>query len=119
VALTWQKLPVPGTVTTDPRVHCLRSNELGWDDEKLWRNCTMLMDLESVFRSLKSELGLRPVCHSKELRCDGQLFITLLARQCVQTLRRRLKDAASLRSTPDNALGLASLAGLCSAFCRA
>jgi hypothetical protein len=62
-------------------------------------------DLESVFRSLKSELGLRPVFHSKGGRCDGHLFITVLAYQCVQTLRRRLKEAgindswASLRST--------------------
>ena len=73
VALTWQKIPVPGTMATDPGVYCLRSNELGWDEEKLWRTYTMLTDLESVFRSLKSELGLRPVFHSKELRCDGHL----------------------------------------------
>ena len=92
-------------MATDPGVYCLRSNELGWDEEKLWRTYTMLTDLESVFRSLKSELGLRPVFHSKELRCDGHLFITVLAYQCVQTVRRRLKDAgindawASLRST--------------------
>ena len=105
VALTWQKVPVPGTMATDPGVYCLRSNELGWDEEKLWRTYTMLTDLESVFRSLKSELGLRPVFHSKEERCDGHLFITVLAYQCVQTLRLRLKDAginaswASLRST--------------------
>jgi len=105
VALTWQKIPVAGTMATEPGVYCLRSNELGWDEEKLWRTYTMLTDLESVFRSLKSELGLRPVFHSKEGRCDGHLFITVLAYQCVQTVRRRLKDAgindswASLRST--------------------
>ena len=92
-------------MATASGVYCLRSNELGWDEEKLWRTYTMLTDLESVFRSLKSELGLRPVFHSKELRCDGHLFITVLAYQCVQTVRRRLKDAgindawASLRST--------------------
>jgi hypothetical protein len=33
----------------------------------------MLTDLESVFRSLRSELGLRPVFHSKEKRTDGHL----------------------------------------------
>ena len=62
----------------------------------------MPTDLESVFRSLKSELALRPVFHSKELRCDGHLFITVLACQLVQTVlacqlvqtvRRRLKAA--------------------------
>ena len=64
-----------------------------------------LTDIESVFRSLKSELGLRPVFHSKENRSDGHLFITVLAYQCVQILRRTLKTAgindswASLRET--------------------
>ena len=53
----------------------------------------MLTDLESVFRSLKSELGLRPVFHSKENRSDGHLFITVLAYQCVQAIRTTLKKA--------------------------
>lgn len=51
----------------------------------------MLTDLETVFRSLKSELGLRPVYHSKEARTDGHLFITVLAFQFVQFLRNHVK----------------------------
>ena len=45
-----------------------------------------------MFRSLKRELGLRPVFHTKEDRSDGHLFITVLAYQCVQVLRKTLKD---------------------------
>ena len=65
----------------------------------------MLTDLESVFRSLKSELGLRPVFHQKEDRSDGHLFITVLAYHGVQLLRTQLKKAgiddswATLRKT--------------------
>ncbi|MFZ2980639.1 MAG: IS1634 family transposase [Sphingobium sp.] len=92
-ALTWAKTEVMGTMATHPGVYCLRSNELAWDEEKLWRTYTMLTDLESVFRSLKSELGLRPVFHSKENRSDGHLFITVLAYQCVQAIRWNLKKA--------------------------
>ncbi|MFT6242005.1 MAG: transposase, partial [Akkermansiaceae bacterium] len=55
----------------------LRTTLTDWDDETLWRTYTMLTDLESVFRSLKSELGMRPVYHQKEDRCDGHLFITV------------------------------------------
>lgn len=51
----------------------------------------MLTDLEAVFRSLKGELGLRPIFHSKEERADGHLFISVLAYQFVQTIRLRLK----------------------------
>ena len=103
--LTWEKSLVPGTMATHPGVYCLRSNELGWDEAKLWGTYMMLTDLESVFRSLKSELGLRPVFHSKEDRSDGHLFITVLAYQCVQLLRTKLKAAGiheswtSLRQT--------------------
>ena len=103
--LCWAKQPVAGTRATHPGVYCLRSNELRWDEETLWRTYTMLTDLESVFRSLKSELGLRPVFHSSENRADGHLFITVLAYQCVQVLRTQLKTAgikaswASLRQT--------------------
>lgn len=92
-ALTWEKSLVPGTMATHPGVYCLRSSETTWDEERLWRTYTMLNDLESVFRSLKSELGLRPVFHSKENRSDGHLFITVLAYQCVQTIRAKLKAA--------------------------
>ena len=50
----------------------------------------MLTDLEAVFRSLKSELGLRPVFHHTEARTEGHLFITVLAYQMVQIVRRKL-----------------------------
>ena len=91
-ALRWEKKPVPGTMLTDPGVYCLRSNELNWDAAHLWRTYMMLTDLEAVFRSLKGELGLRPIFHSKEDRSDGHLFISVLAYQFVQTIRRRLKE---------------------------
>jgi hypothetical protein len=51
-----------------------------------------LTHLEAVFRSLKSELGLRPVFHHQETRVDGHLFITVLAYQFVQIIRRHLKE---------------------------
>jgi transposase len=92
-ALTWERQVVPGTQASHPGVYCLRSNELSWDEERLWRTYTMLTDLEAVFRRLKSELGLRPIFHSKEDRSDGHLFITVLAYQCVQVIRTQLKAA--------------------------
>lgn len=91
-AVTWEKKPVAGTMLTHPGVYCLRTNVLDWDHEALWRTYTMLTDLESVFRSLKSELGLRPVFHQTQGRADGHLFITVLAYQMVQTIRRRLRQ---------------------------
>lgn len=90
-AITWTKEPIDGTQLTHPGVYCLRTNELHWDAATLWQTYTQLTDLEAVFRSLKSELGLRPVYHHKEDRADGHLLITVLAYQAVQVLRRKLK----------------------------
>ena len=90
-ALHWAKTPVPGTMLTAPGVYCLRTNELGWDAERLWQTYMTLTDLEAVFRSLKGELGLRPIFHSKAERSDGHLFISVLAYQFVQVIRRRLQ----------------------------
>jgi transposase len=92
LSLTWEKTPIEGSQLTHPGVYCLRTNEISWDGAKLWHTYTMLTDLESVFRCLKSELGLRPVFHYKENRADGHLFITVLAYQAVQVIRRILKE---------------------------
>lgn len=100
--IAWSKVPKNGTSVTHPGVYCLRSNETSWDEAKLWHTYTMLTDLESVFRSLKSELGLRPVFHHTEERTEGHLFITVLAYQFVQVIRRKLKSHG-------NKLGWASL----------
>lgn len=91
-ALRWVRQPVAGTALSHPGVYCLVTNETGGDEQTLWRTYTTLTDLEAVFRSLKSELGLRPIYHHKESRTDGHLFISVLAYQCVQLIRRRLKE---------------------------
>jgi len=73
-------------------IYCLRSNNTTMDEATMWKTYTMLTDLEAVFRSLKSELGLRPIYHQKQSRVDAHLFITLLAYSIVHTLRYRLKQ---------------------------
>jgi len=73
-------------------VYCLRTNLLDWDAEKLWHTYIMLTDLEAVFRSMKSELGMRPVYHQTTERVEGHLWITLLAYHLVHVLRVRLQE---------------------------
>jgi len=73
-------------------VYCLRTNIPDWNDEQIWRTYIMLTDLEAVFRSMKSELGMRPIYHQKTDRMKGHLWITLLAYHLVHYIRLRLKD---------------------------
>lgn len=108
LAIQWTRLDKPNSQATHPGVYCLRTDLTAWDEASLWKTYTLLTDLESVFRSLKSELGLRPVYHHKEKRVNGHLFITLLAYHLVQTIRCQLKAKGihdswqSLRDTLDN-----------------
>ena len=73
-------------------VYCLRSNNTTMDEKTLWKTYTTLTDLEAVFKSLKSELGLRPIFHQKQSRVDAHLFITLLSYSIVHTIRYKLKQ---------------------------
>ena len=91
IAIEWQRDDKPGSQATHPGVYCLRTNIEEWDEDRLWHTYTLLTDLEAVFRSLKSELGLRPIYHHKTDRISGHLFISLLAYHLVHTIRVQLK----------------------------
>ena len=90
-AITWVKRIKPGSAAAHPGVYCLRTTLVDQDNATLWRTYIMLTELESVFRSLKTDLGLRPVFHRVDRRVEGHLFISVLAYHFVHTLRLQLK----------------------------
>jgi transposase len=90
-AITWTKKIKPGSAAMHPGVYCLRTTLVELDNATLWRIYTMLTNLESVFRSLKTDLGMRPVFHQVDRRVEGHLFISVLAYHFVHMLRLRLK----------------------------
>ena len=90
-AITWVKSIKPGSAAAHPGVYCLRTTLVEQDNATLWRTYIMLTELESVFRSLKTDLGLRPVFHRIDRRVEGHLFISVLAYHFVHTLRLQLK----------------------------
>ena len=91
VAVSWERQPAGNSIATHPGVYCLRTNVTDWDAQRLWSTYVLLTDLEAVFRSLKSELGLRPIYHWKPERSEAHLFVTVLAYQLVQVIRTRLQ----------------------------
>ncbi len=72
-------------------VYCLRTNREDLDVQQIWDLYTMLTDIEDAFRCMKSELGLRPIYHQKEARCDGHIFITVIAYHLMQTIRHKIR----------------------------
>ena len=66
------------------------SNLTAGEPSVLWARYVQLTQIESVFRSLKSELGIRPIYHQLEHRADAHILIAFLA-YCLQiTLKQRL-----------------------------
>lgn len=91
IGITWEKKKNSEKNNKQPGTYCLRTNKKGLGAEEFWNLYTMLTDIEAAFRSLKSELGMRPVFHQKESRVDGHLFISILAYHLLHTIRYQLK----------------------------
>jgi len=87
VSLRWWMKEIDETVG----YYVLRTNRLDLCEKEVFDIFNMLLEVEDAFRSMKSELGLRPVYHQKERRCDGHLFITVLAYHILQSIRVRLR----------------------------
>jgi transposase len=87
VNITWSRKKAEKT----SGVYCLRTNRRDLDEQEIWDIYTLLTDIEDAFRCMKSELGLRPIYHQKERRCDGHLFITTIAYHVMHTIRYKLR----------------------------
>ena len=89
-SICWKKITAQDEKTLQG-IYCLRTTIKGFDEKRLWKIYLTLTGVESAFRSMKSELGMRPIFHQKETQVDGHLFITVLAYHLVHSLRFQLK----------------------------
>ncbi len=61
-------------------------------DEEIWSLHNMLTKVEASFKYLKSDLGIRPNFHQKELRSDAHIFISVLAYHILHIIEFRLAE---------------------------
>ena len=74
--------------------YLLRSNLTVEDPAVLWNRYVQLTQIEAAFRSLKSDLGLRPIYHRLDRRVEAHILVAFLA-YCLQvTLKNRLQIQA-------------------------
>lgn len=74
--------------------YLLRSNLAGEDPAVLWDRYVQLTQVEAAFKTMKSELGLRPIYHRLELRVEAHILVAFLAYCLAVTLRQRLQALA-------------------------
>lgn len=74
--------------------YLLRTNLQETAPDTLWRYYMQLSAVEESFRTLKGDLGLRPVFHWKAERIEAHLFVAFLAYCLTTTLRQQLRGVA-------------------------
>ncbi len=74
--------------------YLLRSNLTEADPATLWEYYLQLVQVEEAFRTLKSDLSIRPIFHQDGPRIEAHVFISFLAYCLHVTLGRRLQGLA-------------------------
>ena len=74
--------------------YLLRSNLTGEDPGVLWERYVQLTQIESAFKAMKSELGLRPIYHQLGHRVGAHVLVAFLAYCLLVTLKNRLQALA-------------------------
>jgi transposase len=71
--------------------YLLRSNLVAEDPAILWDRYMQLAQIEAAFKSMKSDLGLRPIYHQLEHRVEAHILVAFLAYCLTVTLKHRLQ----------------------------
>ena len=90
VALKWSKKELK--INDYQGVYFLRCSINNLKEKDLWKIYNSLTEIEATFRTLKSDLSLRPVHHQNDVDSEAHLFLGVLAYSVVATLRYQLKQ---------------------------
>jgi len=73
-------------------VYFLRTSLQTQTEENVWQFYNTIRNIEATFRTLKSDLDLRPIYHQKDENTMAHLHLGLLAYWLVNTVRHQLKQ---------------------------
>jgi transposase len=69
----------------------LRTTRTDLSEKELWELYITLTNVEDSFRSMKSDLGLRPIYHRKDECIESHFFMTVLAYHVLHVIRHQLR----------------------------
>jgi len=75
--------------------YLLRTNLTGNGAADLWKKYMQLTEVEAAFRTLKSELAIRPLFHQLEKRVKAHVLVAFLGYALLVTLKHLLKRVGS------------------------
>ena len=71
--------------------YVIEFSKLDGDAECIWRTYTTLTQVEAAFRTMKTDLGTRPIYHQGAERTEAHLFLSILAYNMLINIEHRLK----------------------------
>ncbi len=104
VAWKWKTDAIRAALLQDG-AYLLKSNDRGWSPEEFWETYIQLTVAEKAFRTLKSELLIRPMWHQYDGRVEAHVMVCVLAYALWKTLDHLAKQAGlmTLIHKPDPA----------------
>jgi transposase len=77
--------------------YVLRTDQAKESAQEIWNLYMTLSKAEDGFRTLKSDLGLRPNYHQTQERVEGHIWITIMAYHLLSWIRETLADLGDTR----------------------
>jgi len=90
--ITWEKDQAKHREKNEsPGIYFLRTNLNVQDEIVVWNIYNTIREIESAFRTLKTDLNLRPIYHKNDDAAMAHLHLGILAYWLVNTVRYQLK----------------------------
>ena len=89
--LIWQKKEKSESKPILAGCYLIVSSRKGLSAADIWQEYITLTRVESAFKDLKSELGMRPIYHQNAARTKAHMFIGVLAYHILVSLETKLR----------------------------
>ena len=110
IRLLWrQKAEQRQWIEAREGAYLLRANLKAGSPAELWKQYMQLTEVEAAFRTLKSDLAIRPLFHQLEKRVKAHVLVAFLGYALLVTLKHLLKRSASEYSPAEALKSLATL----------
>lgn len=93
LAMSWRKDEAKAAYMRNAEgAYLLRTNLTGESEQELWHMYMQLNDAEAAFRTLKQDIGIRPVFHQVQRRVEAHVLVCFIAYTMYRTLDRLARD---------------------------
>jgi len=92
INIDWNQNKNAEIKTNEQGVYFLQTSLTNKDEATIWKIYNSLREIESTFRTLKTDLDLRPIYHKNDDASMAHLYLGLLGYWLVNTIRHQLKS---------------------------